>query len=427
MDWRATPQGSSYVEVKPAHPWRWMGIVAGALVLLILGVKACSVLPMMMSGPPPEQRATVTSMKAATQEWNTTLEAIGSVHPVRGADLSTELPGVVDAINFRSGQNVSAGDVILQLHAATDLANLRAAQAQYDLARTNFERAKSQSALKMISKADYDAALASLNSARAQAESAKATGDKKSVRAPFAGQLGLIVVTVGQYVNPGDRMVTLQALDPIYVDFTLPQQALSQIAPGQTVAATVDAYPSTKFTGTIEAIDSKVDERTRNVAVRATFQNPEHKLLPGMFAGVSVDVGQAQRYLTLPQTAVTFNPYGETVYVIVPRGQENQPDPNAPPEARQQEPAADAKGKDDKSKNDAKNDAKSAPDNSRVVRQVFIVVGPKRGDQVAVLKGLKEGDEVVTSGQLKLRNGMPVDVDNAVQPTFDQNPTPQEQ
>lgn len=405
MDGRIRPQGNSFADtVKKDRPWVVMGVAVVAVILLIGGVKACSIFTMMKGMQQAEPHATVTSMKAGYQEWHTTLDAIGSVHPVRGADLSTELSGVVDAINFRSGQEVKGGDVILQLHAASE-------RAQYDLARTNLERAKAQNALKLISKADYDSALA-------QYEAAKASGDKKSIRAPFAGQLGLIVVTVGQFVNPGDRMVTLQALDPIYVDFTLPQQALSQIAPGQTVAATVDAYPSTAFTGTIEALDSKVDERTRNVAVRATFPNPDHKLLPGMFANVDVDVGQAQKYLTLPQTAVTFNPYGETVYVVVPRGQENAPDPNAPPEARQQTPPGSG---------DAGKKADQPADNTRVARQVFVQVGPKRGDQIAILKGVKEGDEIVTSGQLKLRNGMPVDVDNAVQPTFDPNPTPQEQ
>ncbi|HZP13788.1 MAG TPA: efflux RND transporter periplasmic adaptor subunit [Nevskiaceae bacterium] len=407
MDWRTRPSdGGAFVdEGKKDRPWLVMVLAVVAVIVLIGGVKACSIMAMMKGMQQPEPHATVTSMKAGFQDWHSSLDAIGSVHPVHGADLSTELSGVVDAINFRSGQDVKAGDVILQLHAATE-------QAQYDLARTNFERAKAQNTLKLISKADYDAALA-------QYEAAKATGEKKSVRAPFAGQLGIITVTVGQYVNPGDRMVTLQALDPIYIDFTLPQQALSQIAPGQAVAASVDAYPAVSFSGTIEAIDPKVDERTRNVAVRAAFKNPEHKLLPGMFASVSVDVGQPQRYLTLPQTAVTFNPYGETVYVIVPRGQENAPDPNAPPEARPQ-PAPPAADK-------SKPTGDQPPDNTRVARQVFVQVGPKRGDQVAIVKGIREGDEVVTSGQLKLRNGMPVDVDNSVQPTFDPNPTPQEQ
>src|ERR1043166_5305249 len=321
MDWRTSPPPrDSHVDIEdqaPRHPWRAMLLAGGALVLLIGPVKGCSVMQMMKAGQQPEPHATVSSMKAQFQDWHSTIEAIGSVHPVHGADLSVELPGIVDAINFRSGQDVAAGDVILQLHATSDLADVREAQAQSDPARTNFARAKSQSAVKMISKADYDAALANLNSARARYESTKATGEKKTVRAPFAGRLGIILASVGQYVNAGDRIVTLQALDPIYIDFALAQQSLSQIAAGQTVNASVDAYPATAFTGTIEAIDPKVDERPRTVAVRAAFQNPDHKLLPGMFANVDVEVGETQRYLTLPQTAVTFNPYGETVFVIV--------------------------------------------------------------------------------------------------------------
>ncbi len=421
MDRRTAPGAFAETPRTPAHPWRWMiGIVVG-LVLVIGGVKACGVMSMMrgMQGQA-EPHATVTAMKAQYQEWHSTIDAIGSVHPVHGADLSAELPGIVDTINFRSGQDVAAGDVIVQLRATADSANLRAARAQYDLARTTFERAKMQSAVKMISKADYESALAGLNSARAQYESMKATGEKKSVRAPFAGRLGIIMASVGQYVDAGQRIVTLQALDPIYVDFAMPQQALSQIAAGQKVNAAVDAYASTAFTGAIEAIDPKVDERTRNVAVRAAFQNPDHKLLPGMFASVSVDVGTPQRLLTLPQTAVTFNPYGETVFVIVPRGQENAPDPNAP--AAAQKTSGEQKPAEDKPK-----DAEAKPDTTPVARQVFVVAGPKRGDQVAIVKGLKEGDEVVTSGQLKLRNGMPVDVDNSVQPSFDPDPKPVEQ
>jgi membrane fusion protein (multidrug efflux system) len=429
MDWRTAPPPDARIEIKdskPRHPWRIMLAAVGALVLLIGGIKACSVVQMMSAGQnQPEPHATVTAMKADFQEWHTTLDAVGSVHPVHGADLSAELPGIVDTINFRSGQDVNAGDVIVQLHAAADLANLRAAQAQHELARTNFERARSQSAARMISKADYDAALASLNSARAQYESQKATGEKKSVRAPFAGRLGIILASVGQYVNAGDRIVTLQALDPIYIDFAMPQQALSQIAAGQRVAAEIDAYPGQVFIGVIEALDPKVDERTRNVAVRAAFQNPDGKLLPGMFAKVAVNVGQPQRYLTLPQTAVTFNPYGETVYVIVPRGQENQPDPNAPPAAKQA-PAPKPDGGEKAKPADGKA-ADAKPDDTRVARQVFIVTGPRRGDQVAIVKGIKQGDEIVTSGQLKLRNGMPVDVDNSVLPSFDPDPKPVEQ
>jgi membrane fusion protein, multidrug efflux system len=423
MDWRTAPTGRSSVEIedrKPKHPWILMFLVVLALVLVIGGIKACSVARMMSAGQP-EQRATVSSMKAQYQEWRTTFDAVGSVRPVRGADLSTELPGMVESFHFQSGQDVPEGALVAQLRVQSDQASLRAAQAQYQLARTNFERARQQAAVDMISKSDYDAAVANLDSARAQLEAQKAGVDKRSIRAPFAGRLGIIMANIGQYVDAGQRIVTLQALDPVFVDFTMPQQALSRVVPGQAVVTTVDAYPNVLFAGTIQAIDPKVDERTRNVSVRAAFQNPEKKLLPGMFTRISVDVGEPQRYLTLPQTAVTYNPYGETVYVIVPRGQENAPDPNAPKEAQRAAPPADdaAKGK--------SKDAEAKPDGTRVARQVFVAVGPSRGDQVAIVKGLKEGDEIVTSGQLKLRNGMPVDVDNSVLPSFDADPKPEEQ
>lgn len=422
MDWRTAPTGRSSVGIedqKNRSPWLLMLAGVAALVVLIGGVKACNVVSsiraMKAQGEP---HATVSSIKAQHQEWRATLEAVGTVRPVRGAELSTELPGVVESFGFQSGQDVAQGDLIAQLRVKADVATLRAAESQYQLARTTFERAKAQNAVNLISKADYDAAQANLNSARAEYEAQKAGVDKRSIRAPFAGRLGIIMANIGQYVDAGQRIVTLQALDPVFVDFSLPQQALSQIATGQAVATTVDAYPDLRFTGTIQAIDPKVDERTRNVSVRAAFQNPERKLLPGMFTRIAVDIGEPQRYLTLPQTAVTYNPYGETVYVIVQRGQENLPDPNAPKEALQPAPPAGEK-------KPADGDAK--PDNTRVARQVFIAVGGRRGDQVAILRGLKEGDEVVTSGQLKLRNGMPVDVDNSVQPSFDADPAPVEQ
>ena len=394
--------------------WLVMGGAVLAVVLIIVGVKACGVVAMMNAGNQGEPKATVTSMKAGYQDWQSGLSAVGSLHSVRGADLSAEVAGIVDAIKFNSGETAKAGDLLVQLRADSDVAGLRALQAQAELARANFARAKAQNELRLISKSDFDAAAANLHSTQAQVEAQAALVAKKAVHAPFDGELGIIQVNVGQYVNAGDKIVTLQTLDPIYVDFSLPQQSLSQLAAGQPVNATADSFPGQIFTGQVTAIDPKVDLDTRNVQVRATLQNSQRKLLPGMFANVAVDVGQPQRYLTLPQTAVTYNPYGETVFVIVPRGQENQPDPNAPPEARQaQQPAAPGKP--------------AEGDTTPVARQLFITVGPKRGDQVAVLKGLKEGDEVVTSGQLKLRNGAAVTIDNKVQPSNDSNPAPQEQ
>jgi membrane fusion protein, multidrug efflux system len=215
--------------------------------------------------------------------------------------------------------------------------------------------------------------------------------DKKTLRAPFAGLLGVRAVDIGQYINAGTAVVTLQALDPVFADFFVPQQALTQVRLNQTVTVRIDTYPNQGFTGTITAINPKVDPATRNVQVRATLKNPDRRLLPGMYATVSIAAGDRQRHVTLPQTAVTYNPYGETVYVV------------------------DDKGKDDQGKP------------RLLAKQIFVTAGPKRGDQVAILSGVEAGQTVVTTGQMKLRNGAPLIVDNAVRPTADANPVPVDQ
>jgi len=213
---------------------------------------------------------------------------------------------------------------------------------------------------------------------------------KKTIRAPFAGRLGISSVNPGQYLNPGDKIVTLQALDSIYVDFYLPQQELSRVSSGQAVAAATDTYRDKKFNGKISAISPKVDSQTRNVQIEALIANPRHELLPGMYATIKVQAGKAKRYLTIPRTAVTFNPYGETVYIVEEKG--------------------------------ATKDGKP----SLFVRQTFVTLGPARGDQVAIIKGVKEGERIVTSGQLKLKSGNPVVINNQVQPASDANPVPAE-
>jgi len=230
---------------------------------------------------------------------------------------------------------------------------------------------------------------ADLKSKRAQAESQRATIDKKTIRAPFSGRLGITLINPGQYLNPGDKVVTLQTIDPIFIDFNLPQQQISGVSLGQSVAVLSDAYLGQTFSGKVTAIDAKIDTTTRNVQIEATVANPKKQLLPGMFGRAAVDSGEKKTYLTLPQTAITYNPYGATVFITVD-----------------------------------KKDAKGNP--QLQAQQVFITPGPTRGDQVAVLKGVSEGAMVVTSGQLKLKNGTPVRVDNTVQPLNDQNPTPQE-
>jgi len=289
--------------------------------------------------------------------------------------------GVISAIHFRSGQDVKAGAPLVQLNDAADVAQLDSLKASAELAAVNYRRDLGQLKVQAVSRAVVDADAANLKIAKARVAQQQALVDKKNLRAPFAGRLGIRAVDLGQYVAPGTKLVTLQALDPMYVDFNVPQGELGRIHPGMTVNATANALPQERFEGKIEAIDAKIDPSTRNLVVRASLHNPTHHLLPGMFVSVTVDTGAAERRLTLPQTAITFNPYGNTVFLVEQKG----------------------KGPDGKPK--------------LVAVQRFVTTGATRGDQIAVLSGVKEGETVVTAGQLKLRNGVPVIVNNSVQPS----------
>ncbi|HYA37845.1 MAG TPA: efflux RND transporter periplasmic adaptor subunit [Candidatus Methylomirabilis sp.] len=331
---------------------------------------------------------TVTAMKAEFNTWQPQIDAVGSLRAERGVDVASEIDGIVRSLHFKSGEEVKAGQVLVQLNADADIALLHSLQAAAELARTTYERDKAQYAARAISQATLDAAAADLKSKSAQVAGQKALVDKKIIVAPFAGRLGISTVNPGQYLNPGDKIVTLQSLDPIFVDFYLPQQQLSSVALDQAVVVASDSYPGQTFTGKISAISPLVDPNTRNVQIEATVANPKHLLLPGMFASLDVEAGTAQRYLTLPQTAVTFNPYGESLYIVEPGG----------------------KGADGKS--------------MLIARQSFVTVGATRGDQIAVLQGIKEGDLIVTSGQLKLRNGSPVIINNTVPPSNEPAPKP---
>ncbi len=333
---------------------------------------------------------TVTAAAAQYAEWQPEVNAVGSLRAVRGVDVTTEVTGLVRALKFNSGDEVPAGQVLVELNADAEIAQQRALEAAADLASTVYERDKAQFEAQAISKAQLDADAADLKNRRAQAAAQAALVAKKTLRAPFAGRLGITTVNPGQYLNTGDKVVTLQAIDPIYVDFKLPQQKLSSVAIGQSVNVTTDAYPGVTFSGTINAIDPRIDPATRNFQAEATLANPDRHLMPGMFARVAVLVGNKQRYLTLPQTAISYNPYGSTVFL-------------------------------------AKNKEGAGASGELFAQQSFVTLGPSRGDQVAILKGVEAGDLVVTSGQLKLINGAPLRVDNTVQPTNDPNPTPQEQ
>lgn len=379
--------------------------MAGAvavLVLLLAAVKGLMIYRTIQGfeaqGVP---KVTVTAARVEYSPWQPTLNAVASLHAVHGADLSAEVAGIVDALDFDSGQNVKAGQLLVRLRAADDLAHLEALKAAAALDQITYRRDQAQLEVQAVSQATVDTDAANLKTALAQVDEQQAVLDKKLIRAPFSGRVGIRAVDPGQFVAAGMKLVTLQALDPIYADFFLPQQDLAKIAVGQRVTVATDAVGDQSFSGTIEAISPQVDTGTRNVQVRASLRNVGLKLLPGMYAKVRIEAGTGQRLLTLPQTAVIYNPYGAAVFVIRPADQ----DANAPP-AR------------------ATTTVPATPTGKLTVQQQFVATGPTRGDQVAILKGLQEGDRVVTSGQLKLKNGDLVIVDNAVTPSNDPNPNP---
>ena len=334
---------------------------------------------------------TISTVKVEALEWQPQLSAVGTLSAVRGVDVSSEIVGLVREVNFKSGQEVKAGDLLIQLNADSDIAQLRSFEAAAELAAVVLERDRAQLEAQAVSQAQVDSDTADLKSRRALAAQQAATVAKKTIRAPFSGKLGITTVNPGQFLNPGDKIVTLQTIDPIYIDFYLPQKQIAGLAVGMVVNLTSDAYPGQTFSGKVTSISPKIDVATRNVQVQATIANAKRRLLPGMSARVGVDSGDKKRYLTLPQTAITYNPYGSTVFVVKPGEQK-----------------------------DAKGNAQ------QVVQQVFVTTGEARGDQVAILKGLQEGQEVVSSGQLKLQNGAAVAIDNTVQPANSPNPTPQE-
>jgi len=388
---RYEPQ-SSLTEARPPRKrrvWLW-SLLVGLLAILGFGaIFAFPIAAFMVKGFPPPQPIVVATAPAAYEDWMPLIEVVGSLKPVRGADLSVEVPGIVDEVDFDSGGDVEAGSRLIKLRDTDDVAKLNTLEASRDLAQTNYNRDEAQLARQLIAKAQFDVTAANLKSLQAQVAEQQAVIAKKTLRAPFAGHLGIRAVNAGQYVSPGTPIVTLQALDPIYLDFFLPQQILEQVRVGQNVSVKVDTYPDATFTGRITTIDPKVDAATRNVAVRATLPNRDRKLLPGMFATADITTGKPQRFITLPQTAITFNPYGNMVYVV-------------------------AEG----------TDARGQP--ALIAKQTVVTTGQKRGDQIAVMSGLKEGDQVVSVGQTKLQNGSAVTVNNAIQPSNEPNPQPRE-
>ena len=370
---------------------RLIVVVISAVVLLGLIVgfniwKANLVAGIRKKNAAPPQ--TVSAVAVQFTDWQPEVSAVGSMRAVRGVDVTTEVTGLVRALRFKSGDEVKAGQILVELNADAELAQQHALEAAADLSATVYDRDKEQYDAQAISKAQLDADAADLKNKRAQAAAQAALVAKKFIRAPFDGRLGITTVNPGQYLNTGDKVVTLQEVNPIYVDFKLPQQQLALIANGQSVNLSTDSFPGVQFVGKINAIDPRVDASTRNFQAEATIPNPDRKLLPGMFTRVAVIAGDAKKYLTLPQTAITYNPYGATVFVA------------------QKKPGG--------------------SDKDLIAQQSFVTLGPTRGDQVAVLKGVEAGELVVTSGQMKLINGVPLIIDNSVLPANNPNPSPQE-
>lgn len=376
---------------------RMLIMVAGVLVLIAaLALGFFLHIRQIIANSPKPQPQTVTTTVVSALEWQPQLTSVGTLTAVHGVDISSEVAGQVRKVNFKSGQNVRAGEVLVQLNADAEIAQMNALRAAAELAAITLKRDQARLEAAAVSQAQVDSDMADLKSKNAQLAQQRALFAKKTIRAPFAGRVGITATNPGQYLNSGDKIVTLQEIDPIYVDFYLPQRQVAMVSVGQAVYARSDAYDGKIFRGKITAINPKLDTTTRNVQVQATIANPQRLLLPGMYANAMVDVGEKKHYLTLPQTAITYNPYGSTVFIVTPVAPKGNA-PSAPP----------AEG-------------------GLEVQQAFVTTGDTRGDQVAITSGLKEGQMVVTSGQIKLKNGSRITVDNTVQPANNPNPTPQE-
>ena len=363
--------------------------VTFAFILTLGGIKWFQIRSAMAAGagfqPPPEA---VTTLVVKQEQWPATLRAIGTVAAVQGVVVSADLPGLVDDIAFDSGKTVRQGDVLLRLDTRQEQAQLAAAEAQLGLARMNLERMSGLLGKGVTSKAEYDRAAAEQKQAEARVGEVRATIERKTIRAPFAGVLGIRQVNAGQYLNPGDPIVPLQSLDPVHVNFSVPQQELGPLRAGAEVKVSAEDVPG-DLVGKITAIDSVVDEGTRNIRVQASLANPQRTLRPGMFVTTEIHMGEGHAVVTVPASAVLNAPYGDSVFVV-----------------------EDIKG--------------PTGATYRGARQQFVKVGPGRGDQVALVSGVDAGAEIVTSGVFKLRNGAAVHVDNAVQPGNDPAPKPQD-
>ncbi|HYM82409.1 MAG TPA: efflux RND transporter periplasmic adaptor subunit [Candidatus Limnocylindria bacterium] len=366
-------------------------LAAIAVFIVVLGlVKFLQIRAAIAQGasfqPPPEA---VTTIVARPEQWQATSSTIGTVTAVQGVTVSADLPGIVKNIDFTSGKRVRAGDVLVRLDTSQERAQLAAAESQRDLAKLNLERSRQLLERQVIAQAEYDRIAAEAKQAEARAGEIRATIERKRIRAPFAGVLGIRQISLGQYLNSGDPVVPLQAMDPVYVSFSLPQRDVGSLKTGAEVTVSADSIAGFNAVGKITAINSVVDAATRNVEVQATFRNPRARLRPGMFVEVQTNLGASDSVIALPASAINYAPYGNSVFVV-----------------------GDLKGPDGKT--------------YRGVQQRFVRLGGGRGDQVAVSSGIKPGEEVVTSGVFKLRNGASILVNNKTQPSNDPTPTPED-
>ena len=367
--------------------------IFGLIVLIgvLVGIKGLQIKQMIAQGeqfvPSPE---TVTTSVVQSAVWPSELVAVGSLEAVQGVVVTAELPGKVVKIAFEPGRAVKAGDLLVQQDITLETAQLRSAEATMELARLNLERAKELLPENVITRSSFDNADAEYKQAAAQADTFRATIAKKTIRAPFAGRLGLRLVNLGQTLDGGDPIVSLQSMDPIFANFQLPQQELAKIRRGLPVKLTADALPGQTIEGTITAVNPQVDSATRNVRLQATVANPREQLRPGMFVNAAVLLPEVQAVLTIPATAVLYAPYSDSVFIV-----EAKPDP-------------------------------SGERSGNVLRQQFVRLGQKRGDFIVVNSGLEEGETVVSTGAFKLRNGQAVVVDNTLAPEFNLAPKPED-
>jgi membrane fusion protein (multidrug efflux system) len=370
-----------------------MLLMLGVVIVLVAGlgfVKFKQIQTAIAQGasfaPPPSAVSTIVAKK---ETWPSTLNIIGTAQAIQGVTVSADLPGTVYKINFESGQAVHAGDVLVELDTRQERAQLAAAEAQRDLAKINFNRTQELVKQGVVARTEYDNTESMQKATEAQVGEIKAAIERKTVRAPFTGVLGIRQINLGQYLAAGAAIVPLQALNPIYVNFGVPQQSAPQVRGGRALHVTSEDLPGIQFNGRVTAVDSVVSEATRNIQVQATVPNPQGKLRPGMYVQVQVILGESRSVITLPASAINYAPYGDSVFVVAD--------------------LTDPKGK-----------------TYRGVRQQVVKLEGSRGDQVAVVSGLNPGDEVVTSGVFKLRNGAPVQVNNKVQPSNNPKPKPED-